>query len=124
MSFGDGGAEGVSSRRQRDEWIEFVRRRAAELRGRVVALAGRLWGPARRGLSALGSAIPAKYLTIPRRVAAGLALVTGGLSVAVILLGWFPHWFEGRRLPLDSVRGVVPGEDAVFIGSSSAARVY
>jgi hypothetical protein len=65
----------------------------------------------------------AKYLTI-QCIAGGLALLTGGLSVAVILVGAFPHWFEGRRLPLHNIRGVVPGEDTVFICSSTAGRVY
>src|SRR5438552_2385988 len=100
---GGRGAEGMSSRRQRDAWTEFARRWAAELRGRVVALARRLGGPARRGLSALDSAMPAKYLAPLQCIAAGLALVTGGLSVAVMLVGGFPHWFEGRRLPLHNI---------------------
>jgi hypothetical protein len=114
----------MASRGQRDAWTEFVRRRTVELRGRILELVRRLWDPARRGLSALPGVVPAKYLVILQCIATGLALVTGSLSVAVILVGAFPHWFEGRRLPLHNIRGVVPGQDEVFICSSTAGRVY
>src|SRR5262245_24828218 len=118
------GADDMSSRRQRDEWTEFARRHAAQFQGRIAALAGRLCGPPRRALSALPGVVPTRFLVLLRWLATGLVLLAGVLSVVVILVGAFPHWFGDRRLPLDTVRGVVPGEDAVFVASSSAGRVY
>lgn len=56
--FGGGGVERMASRRQRDEWTEFMGRRVADLRGRVVDLARRLWGPARRGPPSGGGTEP------------------------------------------------------------------
>src|SRR4051812_38386582 len=104
MTCGGGGSEGMASPHLRDDWTAFMRRQAADLRGGVAVLGRRLW---RRV-----PVVPAKYLVLLRRVAAGLAVGMLGLALPAILLGAFPHLFEGRRLPLQDVRGVVPGEDA------------
>jgi hypothetical protein len=115
----------MASRRHREAVAEFLRRRAAYLGGLVVGLARRLGRPARRGVDLAGRycVVPAKYLRIIHGVAIALALGMLALALPAMLFGAFPHWFSDRRLPLQEVRGVVPGEDAVFIGSSSAGRV-
>jgi hypothetical protein len=115
----------MASRHQREAATEFLRRRAAERRGLVVGLARRVGRPARRGVDLAGRyfVVPAKYLRIIHGVAIVLALGMLALSLPAMLFGAFPHWFAGQRLPLQEVRGVVPGEEVVFIGSSSAGRV-
>lgn len=77
----------MSSRRQRDEWTEFVRRPAAELRGRVAGLVRwLLWGrtPARRETMATDTTEPrpAFPLSAGQTIVVGVVAACVGLAIA------------------------------------------
>lgn len=46
------------------------------------------------------------------------------LALLVLVLGAIPQWFARERLPLGSIRGTVFGNDAVYVASSTAGRIY
>jgi hypothetical protein len=76
----------MSSRRQRDEWTEFVRRPAAELHGRVVGLLRwLLWGrtPARRETMATDATEPRPAYPLTAGQTAVVVLVAACVGLAM-----------------------------------------
>src|SRR5262245_54801338 len=83
---GDGGATGVALRHQRDEWTEFVRRHAGDLRSYFARGFRRHWWPAARS-----------------PVRAGLWIAAGTLIVADFGCLAVAFWYDVRKHDLAGV---------------------